>query len=833
MPDPAPSPSSDQALGALYQYLQPRPWSEAWPWSDISVQDWWTDLWNLLVDIWNRIVGMARGLFEGVSNLWGWTGMWISNFWDWLIDKVYWVRNELEAVRGRILSVLTDVWTALTSWITAARDTITNWVTSARDWLYLHLLEVWGWISNHISEARAWLADWITSARNFLRDHIMWLLREVLGYTDEQGVWHPGVVDRVGQWLYSHITAVRDVVVGNIMWLLREVLGYTDEQGVWQNGIVDRVGQWLWSQVLAARDWMGARFQEAQQWFHDEIVDPWTDWLNWVVDRIHETISTWWESVKLWLSSLWQSLVTWFRSDVVDAIQGGLGWIIDRLRGIITDFIGGVFNEGARHSPIGPDDTPAIFGRLLALGLAGVGAVSLLQVGISLLHPTHNMGLGHISAIIFEFTQYRLVCGIFVGAMLGALLRTPAEYYFNRMFRPTIPTWAELQGMARKHELSRDQFNEAMAYHGFSKDWIEHIWHYMWADPRLYDILRLADVATPEGPPEGAELIERLINMGIDPSSPDWWLQMKFMLGGYEDVDIRALVEVVHKRETLEERGRLVTQIRHMFIEGYWDQDTAADALMRAGLRSDQVSYTLLGDSYAAQNSVLDDRVGTATERFRKGQTTLSEYEGELSTYIINPQRVGALLALESARKLTKPKPVVVTPPEPLYLQPAGKARVDAAIVLFRARMMSEANLRAALLREEMPGELVEATLSLESARLLVRPLPRHLLLHPFMRPPRARRGCIAYAPSTAAASSPTRSCYPASRIWGWPPPTLRPCWPMRWLTCSSTRYLPSRPGPCSMRPMRAGRSSASIRYSSGRMSSMKPPLGSAFWIWR
>ena len=710
MPPLEPSASKDGVAQVGYVYLEPAPWPQEWPWLGTTITEWFWQLWNTLVDVWNYVWDMAHGIWDALTDTVGWTGERIWNIWDWFVDKFHWLYDRLWDVRIAVGGIVAAARDWLRDRINDAWHWVRDHVTAARNWLgdYISSLwtsisdafgTIWAWIRDHVTAARDTITSWITSARDWLRDRI----------NDAWG-WLSGHVSNVYEWLSGQISNVYD----------------------WLHGHISNVYNWIRDWITAARDTITSWITSARDWIGDEIIDPWTDWLHWVVDRIHETISGWWESLKLWFLDLWQSVVQLINVDLVDAIGRGLTWLTDRLRSIIMGFIEGLQGVGAGYSPILPEDVPAIFGQLVAVGLAGVGAITLLQAGVELLHPTHNLGLGHISAIIFEFTQYRLVCGIFVGAMLGALLREPARYYFNRMFRPTLPTWAELQAMARKHELSRAEFYDAMAYHGFTDDWITHIWHYMWADPRLYDILRLADVATPEFAPVGAELIERLIHMGIDPASPDWWLQMKFMLAGYEDVDIKALTDVVHKREVQNERTRLVTQIRHMFYEGYWDQATASDAMTRAGLRSNQIAMTLLGETYRAQNDMLDDRVMTATTRFRRDSTTEAEYRAELATYIIRAERVDAIADLEVARKLVKPPAVKVTPPKPLYQRPEGKAAVQEAIVLYRGAIYTDEQLLTALLAQEMPLVEAQAIVGLESARRRVKPEPKPPPVIPF-----------------------------------------------------------------------------------------------------
>jgi len=647
--------------------LGPPEWDTGWTWPLQGVQAFFEELWNNIRALWYGLWGFIRRTFDWVMGVDAWIGGKIYDAWEWILDKFRWVWNQLLTIYNWLSWRISDTAAMIYRWGIETRDVITGLAWNIYNWTTAWVSTIYNWLTSRIADLGSYLFWWL-----------IWVKERIVEAVSWARAWLYDRLLEVWQAIYIHIHLAKDIVLA-------------------------------W--ITQARDWLAR-----------EIIDPWTDYVREIWDWIKTSLTNLWTRLREFLHGVWHLFLTNIAEPLYNAIVGAFTWVKDKFLEIVRSFLDTLLGLARGHSPILPEEAPAIFAAALGACALGVGTIALLQMGVEILHPVKAF-LGHLSAIVYDFTNIGRVTGIFVGAFLVAMLKTPAEYYWNKIFRPFIPTWAELQGMARKHQISRERFFSAMAYHGFSDEWIRDIYYYMWADPRLYDILRLADVATPEGLPTEPELIERLGRMNISASDPDWWLKFKFMLAGYEDVDVAALTQVVHKRETLEERTRYVTQVRNMYHWGYWERDQALPALRYGGLGSTQIAYTLLAEDLWFQREVLEDRVMAWREAYRRDLLTLDQLRDNLLTVMPRRDRVQAVVELERVRKLPRPVVERPSPPKPRYETPAGKARVTAALTLYRGALISDETLRNRLSAEEMPAELVEATLALERARLAVKPL--------------------------------------------------------------------------------------------------------------
>ncbi|MBA7675884.1 hypothetical protein ES703_84123 [subsurface metagenome] len=70
--------------------------------------------------------------------------------------------------------------------------------------------------------------------------------------------------------------------------------------------------------------------------------------------------------------------------------------------------------------------------------MVALGGLAGMTIAGETLNPISHLGLGHISAMIYDMTNYKIITGVFMGALTVAMLRQPLTYYFNEMFRPYI-----------------------------------------------------------------------------------------------------------------------------------------------------------------------------------------------------------------------------------------------------------------------------------------------------------------------------------------------------------------------------------------------------------
>jgi len=209
--------------------------------------------------------------------------------------------------------------------------------------------------------------------------------------------------------------------------------------------------------------------------------------------------------------------------------------------------------------------------------------------------------------------------------------------------------------MRRKHNLTPAEFAEYMAYQGYSKFWVDRFEEYLPADPRLYEILRMADTHLPTGTPPAAAipLLERL---GIRSSgNPNWWLEMKFALAGYNWIDIPQLIEVVKQRLTNSARLRLISTAGLNFRQGYMEESQYRLELAEAGQNPEQIEWRARAEKLSALKDDILDLEKLYTDRYLKDVITEDDLLVALVNAGVTSRKARILVARAAIRKQPKP----------------------------------------------------------------------------------------------------------------------------------------------------------------------------------
>jgi len=276
-----------------------------------------------------------------------------------------------------------------------------------------------------------------------------------------------------------------------------------------------------------------------------------------ISDAIFETQKGYFATaVREVLVSLWQWFIEKLK-ELIDLVVGVLrpalqdAW--EAAKKVLTESALKVF-EGAEdlfegHSALTPEDAPEIAGKMYAMawgaGMAAHGISALTE----LLHPLKTVGLHQTAAMVGDFGQFGRIAGATIGPLVNRVLGQLMTYNVQSRYRPNIPRENLLIEFRAKREIDRDEFGKAMAYQGFSDYWTNIIERWQWKDPRMFEIIRFADIGLEQGPPPSAEL-PWLQRFGVTGERlKDWWLWRKFMRAGYEDCDIPFMVRFIHRRE--------------------------------------------------------------------------------------------------------------------------------------------------------------------------------------------------------------------------------------------------------------------------------------------
>jgi hypothetical protein len=281
-------------------------------------------------------------------------------------------------------------------------------------------------------------------------------------------------------------------------------------------------------------------------------------------------------------------------------------WVLDGISGVMTGFITSL-GDAAQSAGMGapPLDVTDVSGqasaaiqgatRLITTGLTGL----LSLVGMALAGETigfwKHVGMGQIAAIIWDASSFRIITSAFIGAISYAVIGQPLRYNLNALLRPYLPQMRDISDAYAKREITQPQFDQAFAYMGIPDDWIEVYHRYIWRDPRLFEVVRIAEIAKVTKVPDPLA-VQWFTRAGhTEWINEDWWYYLKFAKAGYDDIDVPVLVEVAKMAVARREQTLYLTQIRRLAREGYIEEERTRELLEEAWIPKDPVDFRLAG----------------------------------------------------------------------------------------------------------------------------------------------------------------------------------------------------------------------------------------------
>lgn len=301
-----------------------------------------------------------------------------------------------------------------------------------------------------------------------------------------------------------------------------------------------------------------------------------------------------------------------------------------------------------------------------------LGGVALLAagglVGMALLGETigfwKGMGLGQIAAIVWDASSFRLITGAILGALTWATIRQPLRYATNALLRPNLPDMRDITEMYAKKEITAPEFDQAMAYMGIPDDWLGVYHRYIWRDPRLFEVVRIAEIASPDPVPP-KEATEWLTRAGMTEGiGPDWWYWMKFGKGAYDYLDIPILVNVAKMAVARREQTLYLTQIRRLARDGYIDATRTRTLLEAAWVPTPPIQFREAGIALEAEYEEKADLSTMLLMAFSRGLITEAECSQQLARLGMAGGIIATAIAREKLGLLARPAMLRVTPPE-------------------------------------------------------------------------------------------------------------------------------------------------------------------------
>jgi hypothetical protein len=423
------------------------------------------------------------------------------------------------------------------------------------------------------------------------------------------------------------------------------------------------------------------------------------------------------------LVSLWQWMLEKMK-DLIDLVVGKIrpvlqeAWDIAKAR---LEEAGRVVYDGAMklfegHSPITPEDAPVLALKLYTLAWGAGMTAHGISVATELLHPLKQVGLNQAAALVGDFAGFGRITGATMGTLVNRVLGRAMTYAVQNQYRPVIPDERLLIELRSKREIDKPTFDKAMGYEGFSKDWIDVIERWQWKDPRMFELMRVADIGIEQGPPPSGEMWW-FQKFGVTGEKlKDWWLYRKLMRAGYEDIDLPVLIRTIHRREISFAMTYVRTAIRRNYRWGYLTDEELTRWIDRLMLPEQAKEWILWAgqldrDYFHGQNLIRYYKLAYRND-------IIDEDELMVSLLAMGQPARETMMTVRTERVRKSPKVrMPVAPAAKKAKTELQKKSITLYITQYRKDLITSEKLLESLLAIGLSAELAEISVDIEAAK--------------------------------------------------------------------------------------------------------------------
>ena len=747
-----------------------------WTWPLDVVQTWLEDFYNsvlawinsvaqsvydlikpLFDTVWDWIQGVATSVYNSISPLfnqiWVWiqtttgsvvsgVGAFFASVWDWINSGInnLWtavrqaftdVWNEMERIADTAASTATGYFHQLVSSLSSMAADIASRVSAINDWFSNEFIDPFiDWLIQFPAKFTDALDTLLTALGNRL---VAWFTHESPGFIDMMGkVWH-GIWNTVWQGVLALNTGFEQyMALFDKHWLTKPVWIKIIETV--EVAVITAMGGYLIEELIPM---IGAALPDLGAW-----------------------ISLTAESFGKWCLTLLPRLSGWFVTNIVSLLGSGailtleatgkLEVIIDKY---VTPAITGVFDQFEAMGPVSPVSGAGMgqsIGKLASFTVAGLAGMTLAS---EMLSPLKHIGMGHIAAIVYDLINYKTLTAAFMGVLAMVYITTPLRYYYNRAARPLIPNEMELRTLYADQQITKDEYADNMAWHGYPDKWINNMAGIAYrplsafllsslvaagvmADKDIDEMVRLSGY----GPDTGAVIKEYVTRskttaakalssstamsaykVGLDDETA---FRDNLATLGYDQAESDRLIISANMEYSYNYRSDLL----NFYIDAYHRRDIEEPELRSdlatLGVMPDKIDLIVLAQSIKrlkAAAAPVNPAITIELETIREQRTRqLITADQEISAIVALNYELdyATAIAAQDTVKMTKVAVTPVTTPVAAYETAAGKLEVSTIRLARRASQLSPAQELADLKALTMPDDLAQAIVENDTQRL-------------------------------------------------------------------------------------------------------------------
>lgn len=375
---------------------------------------------------------------------------------------------------------------------------------------------LWNWVSEAVNAAGRWVYTNVVNALNWVKERIVEAFT-VIGnnFLNALNVAFKSLsagINWLGGQLSKGLTWLGEKITGGITWL---------GQKVW-DGLVwvkDRIGEGLGFVVKNVSDGVNT------------VINTVSNGVGWLAGTIGGAISEAVGTIGKWVSDALSGVV----SALGQALASFGNWVLSNLMNIgstigkfltkdaipalwnlikgVGEFFGGLFTKGFSEIwklitgvKIGGAPAKGMTVQTLTFGgaeLKGFDAggmldsalnvlktlvMTLIPIGLAfvageLVHPLKELGLGHLSAILFDVAGYKQIVSDIMASITYVTTVLPLRSALMAVAQPLLPREEEVLQFIERGVLNHNEFITVMNRLGFQDYWAELFWASHWKMP--------------------------------------------------------------------------------------------------------------------------------------------------------------------------------------------------------------------------------------------------------------------------------------------------------------------------------------------------------------
>jgi len=330
------------------------------------------------------------------------------------------------------------------------------------------------------------------------------------------------------------------------------------------------------------------------------------------------------------LTDFWKFLDENVFKPIGKALEEGLKWLSNAIKTAIS----GVWEMLKSMAPRSPEGAiESAIGVLGIVGVAGLG-IGVMTVLGELVHPLKEMGLGQLSAFIYDIAGYKVIASALVGAFIGATIRIPLGYELNALFRPYIPDPKLADEMYFEGNISEEEWYRIYGYHGWKQHHAEAWFKTMDREPSTYDLIRIAD------------------STEIDEA----WADQQLAQSNFRPEERRHLEEAIRRRPVMDEIKMFRSELIRAYASGDLSKGELVGGLAETFHKPAETAILLKLGDLLYRKELIKKLIAIHIAAYHKDQETETELRDNVMGLLKDPDRVNAIVTLERLKKLKLPK---------------------------------------------------------------------------------------------------------------------------------------------------------------------------------